>query len=84
MKTQRGTTKSYVLVYSDTRDPSRAETDQVLDQLRPLPAEEVLPGTIRVTGSRREVEKCIIDLGQWHLSTEKMFELNPPHKSQLR
>lgn len=84
MTAQRGTPKSYVLVYSDVRDPSRAETAQVLHHLRPLPAEEVLPGTIRVVGSRKEVEKCLLDFSQWHLSAEKTLSLNPPHKSQLR
>lgn len=84
MKAQRGTPKSFVLVYSDVRDPSRAETAEVLDHLKPLPAEELLPGTIRVVGSRKEVEECMVDFTQWRLSTEKTLSLNPPHKSVLR
>ena len=71
----------FVLVYSDDRDPSREETAEVLDQLSPLPAEEVIPGTIRVTGPRREVERCTGALAHWKLSREKVFRLNPPWKA---
>lgn len=83
MKMERKT-PSCMLVYSDDRDPSREETAQALDHLRPLPAEEILPGTIRVKGSLSEVRKYIGGLAHWQLSQEKIFSLNPPHKAQLR
>lgn len=73
--------ESFVLVYAEDRDPSREETARVLAQLRPLCAEEVLPGTIRITGRRHEVERCAGSLVQWRLSTEKLFRLDPPCKS---
>lgn len=76
--------ESHVLVFADDRDPSQEETARVLKQLQPLPAEEVLPGTIRVTGSRRDIERCVTALHHWTLGTEKLFRLNPPHKSLLR
>lgn len=76
--------QSFMVVYSDDHDPSREETAEVLAHLKPLPAEEVIPGTIRVVGTRREVEKCLPHLRHWQLSTEKFFALNPPLKSQLR
>ncbi|KRW93595.1 hypothetical protein AQY21_24035 [Paracoccus sp. MKU1] len=84
MKAQHKKSPSCVLVYSDDRDPSREETAEVLDQLKPLPAEEVVPGTIRVKGSMTEVRKCLGDLAHWQLAQEKIFRLNPPHKAQLR
>lgn len=84
MKAQRKTTQSCMLVYSDDRDPSREETAEVLDHLRPFLAEEVVPGTIRVKGTLNEVRKYIGDLGPWQLAKEQMFTLNPPHKAQLR
>lgn len=84
MRAQSKKNESYVLVYSDDHDPSREETAEALDHLKPLPAEEVIPGTIRVVGSRRDVEKCMGELEQWQLSSEKVFRLNPPYKSQLR
>ena len=84
MKAQRKSPESHVLVYADDRDPSREETAQLLARLKPLAAEEVLPGTIRVVGSRRDIEKCVTTLNQWRLATEKLFRLNPPHKSLVR
>ncbi|WP_199259945.1 hypothetical protein [Paracoccus binzhouensis] len=78
---QRKQDESFVLVYSDDRDPSREETAEALDQLKPLTAEEVIPGTIRVTGPRREVEKCMGALDHWRLSREKIFRLDPPCKA---
>ncbi|TWI37139.1 hypothetical protein [Paracoccus sulfuroxidans] len=84
MTAQRKRNENFVLVYSDDRDPSREETAEALDQLKPLPAEEVIPGTIRVTGKRSDVEKCMSHLHQWRMSTEKLFKLNSPYKPQLR
>ena len=84
MTAQRKKNESYVLVYSDDHDPSREETAQVLAHLKPMAAEEVIPGTIRIVGPRREVEKCVSDLTAWRLSAEKLFGLNPPYKSALR
>ncbi|MDQ7260703.1 hypothetical protein NM680_02695 [Paracoccus sp. PS-1] len=84
MKAQRKKTESCMLVYSDDRDPSREETAEMLDHLKPLPAEEVVPGTIRVEGSLSEVRKCVGDLAHWRLAQERIFKLNPPHKAQLR
>lgn len=84
MKAQRRTTQSCMLVYSDDRDPSREETAEMLDHLHPLPAEEVVPGTIRVRGTLSQIRRQIGDLEQWQLAREKMFTLNPPHKAQLR
>ena len=84
MKTQSKSTENCILVYSDDRDPSRSETAELLDHLKPLPAEEVVPGTIRVKGSVKEVRECIGDLADWLVSKEKIFKLNPPHKAQLR
>ncbi|MDO5703889.1 MAG: hypothetical protein Q4G49_02300 [Paracoccus sp. (in: a-proteobacteria)] len=84
MKAQRQNIHSYVLVYSDDRDPSREETAEVLDHLKPFPAEEVVPGTIRVKGPSHEVRRCAGELTHWQLSQEKVFRLNPPHKAQLR
>ena len=74
----------FVLVYSDDRDPSREETAEALDHLRPLRPEEIVPGTIRVKGTLSEVRKYIGQLDQWKLAQEKIFTLNPPHKAQLR
>lgn len=84
MKAQGKTTQSCMLVYSDDRDPSREETAEILDHLRPLRAEEVVPGTIRVKGTLSEVRKYIGEHEQWQLAKEKIFTLNPPHKAQLR
>ncbi|QFG37214.1 hypothetical protein ESD82_13630 [Paracoccus pantotrophus] len=84
MKAERKKTPSCMLVYSDDRDPSREETAEVLDQLKPFPAEEVVPGTIRVKGSVQDVRKCLGDLAHWRLAQERIFRLNPPHKAQLR
>lgn len=84
MKVQRKNPPSCVLVYSDDRDPSREETAHALDHLKPLPAEEIVPGTIRVKGSLNEVRKYLGGLADWQLSQEKIFSLNPPHKAQLR
>ncbi|QRZ12459.1 hypothetical protein JWJ88_07485 [Paracoccus methylovorus] len=84
MKTQYKRPLSCVLVYADDRDPSREETAEVLDQLRPLRAEEVVPGTIRVKGSLNDVRKYLGELAHWQLAQEKIFALNPPHKAQLR
>lgn len=81
MAMERKNRESFVLVYSDDRDPLPEETAQALDHLRPLTAEEVLPGTIRVIGSRHEVERCMGMLNHWRLSKEKLFKLNPPYKS---
>lgn len=80
MKLQHRQDESFVLVFSDDRDPSREETARALDQLKTLSAEEIIPGTIRVTGSRHEVEKCAGALLLWRLSTEKLFKLDPPWK----
>ncbi|MDO5612608.1 MAG: hypothetical protein Q4G14_05125 [Paracoccus sp. (in: a-proteobacteria)] len=84
MKAQRKNIHSYVLVYSDDCDPSREETAEVLDHLSPLPAEEILPGTIRVQGPAREVRRCAGELAHWRLSQEKILSLNPPHKAMRR
>ncbi|MFC3526710.1 hypothetical protein ACFOMH_00900 [Paracoccus mangrovi] len=84
MKVQRKDTASCMLVYSDDRDPSREETAEALDHLRPLRPEEIVPGTIRVKGTLSEVRKYIGQLDQWKLAQEKIFTLNPPHKAQLR
>lgn len=84
MTAQRKKKESHMLVYSDDHDPSREETAEVLAHLHPMLAEEVLPGTIRVVGPRREIEKCVSDLGTWRLSSEKIFHLNPPYKAALR
>ncbi len=81
MSVENKRNECFVLVYADDRDPSREETAEVLDQLSPLPAEEVIPGTIRVTGPRREVERCTGALAHWKLSREKVFRLNPPWKA---
>lgn len=84
MKAQHKQIEHYVLTYADDRDPSREETAQVLDQLKPLAAEEILPGTIRVQGPAREVRRCAGELAHWQLSREKILKLNPPHKALLR
>ena len=81
MSVENKRNECFVLVYADDRDPSREETAEVLDQLSPLPAEEVIPGTIRVTGPRREVERCTGALAHWKLSRVKVFRLNPPWKA---
>ncbi|MFC3570248.1 hypothetical protein [Paracoccus sp. TOH] len=81
MKVQRKQDERFVLVYSDDRDPSREETAEALDQLKSLTAEEVIPGTIRVIGPRREVERCMGALDHWRLSREKIFRLDPPCKA---
>lgn len=80
MKAQR---KNYVLVYADDHDPAPEETAELLATLRPLSAEEVLPGTVRVTATRREVEACLGGMAHWQLSSEKVLTLNPP-KAQFR
>ena len=41
-------------------------------------------GTIRVAGSARQVRQQMGGLTDWHLSQEKIFNLNPPHKALLR
>lgn len=74
----------FVLVFSDDGDPSREETAEALDHLKSFEAEVIVPGTIRVEGSRRAVEKSLSGLDQWQLASEKKFELNPPYKSQFR
>ncbi|SMO94984.1 hypothetical protein [Paracoccus laeviglucosivorans] len=84
MKVQRKKSDSCMIVYSDDQDPSREETARVMDHLKPLAAEEVVPGTIRVKGTLGQVRKSIGDLAHWRLSQEKIFTLNPPHKAQLR
>ncbi|MTH65646.1 hypothetical protein [Paracoccus shanxieyensis] len=84
MKTQREKIENCVLVYSDDRDPSREETAQALAHMQPLPAEEIVPGTIRVKGRFAEISRHAADLAHWQLSREKIFKLNPPAKAMLR
>lgn len=83
MSAQRKKKECFVLVFADDGDPSREETAQALDHLRPFAAEVIVPGTIRVEGARRDVEKSIHALEQWHLSSEKWLTTNPPIK-QMR
>jgi len=84
MTTQRRHVQNWVLVYSEEHDPSREETAEVLDHLKSVSAREIIPGTIQITGSESEIGRCVDGLDQWKLSTEKIFNLNPPHKSRLR
>lgn len=84
MEKLRKDQESFVLVYADDRDPSREETAQALALLQPFSVEEVVPGTIRVTGDRDRVVRSVHDLDRWQLSSEKRLNLNPPYKSQLR
>ncbi len=81
MTAERPMTESCMLVYCDDCDPSREETAEVLDHLKPLPAEEVVPGTIRVKASVNEVRECLGELDHWRLAQERIFTLNPPHKA---
>lgn len=80
MGAQRRKKECFVLVFADDGDPSREETAEVLDHLKPFAAEVIVPGTIRIEGSRRAVEKSLSGLDQWQLSSEKILEFNPPYK----
>ncbi|MDT1062014.1 hypothetical protein RM190_09115 [Paracoccus sp. CPCC 101403] len=84
MSARQGSIRNFVLVYSEAGDPTREETAEVLDHLKSVKAQEVIPGTIKVTGRQSEVEKCLDGLNQWELSSEKILAFDPPHKSQLR
>lgn len=84
MGSQQKHPESFVLVYEDDGDPTPEETSATLEFLKPFEAEEVVPGTIRVTGEPTSIAAKAGDLEHWQLSKEKQFELNPPHKSKYK
>lgn len=76
--------EKFILTYEDLNDPTPGQIDEVLKRLDSFRTEEVVPGTIRVTGARGAVEQATNDMQKWNLSTEKSLSDTPPHKSQIR
>jgi hypothetical protein len=68
----------YVLNYNGVMDPDASEVQRVMAQFKALKCEEVLPGTIRVTGNRQEIESIAKALEDWLLSEEGRLTANPP------
>ena len=79
-----GKHNNFVLTFDDFNDPSREQTARVLEELRPLTAEEIVPGTIRIEGERAQVESVARKLHNWHLSEEGILSHEPPHKSRVK
>ena len=78
MSTKQG--KSFILTYDDIKDPTSDEMTEVVNMLRRFEAHEVLPGTLRLTGVPAAVFDAVRPLDKWHLSTEQVIRLRPPHK----
>lgn len=80
----QGVEDSFVLTYESLDDPSSDEVATVLRKLEPLPARTVVPGTIKVSGSKRAVERVVKTLDHWRLSSEQRLRSVPPTKSFLK
>ena len=75
---------SFVLTFDSYEDPSSEETSKVLETLKGVQVETIVPGTMKVTGPAPAVEKAAQALDNWSLSEEKQLSHNPPPASRIR
>lgn len=77
-------TDKFVLVYQGVDDPDARKVAAVRKILAPANVEEVLPGTLRITGDKAKLEASAKTLKSWSLAPEGVFTDTRPAQGRFR